>query len=108
MSSNPQVVVDFIANTTGLSHGLKDASSKTDSFGSKVKGLGRAAVAAAGVAGLAALGATLKIGIGELTDASKVSAQTAAAIKSTGGAAGVTAKQVAALAGAMMRKDRHR
>ena len=102
--SNPQVIVDFVANTAGLSSGMKQAGTSAGGFGSKLKGLGRAAVAAGGAAGLAALTGTLKVGIDELTQSSKVAAQTAAVIKSTGGAAGVTAKQVNDLAGSMMRK----
>ena len=103
--SNPQVVVDFVANTAGLSQGMKQATSGSEGLGSKLKSMGRAAVAAAGVAGLAALTATLKIGIDEMEEHAKVSAQTAAVIKSTGGAAGVTAKQVESLAGSLMRKS---
>ena len=102
--ANPQVVVDFIADTSKLSSGMKQAGTSAGGFGSKLKGLGRAAVVAGGAAGLAALTGTLKVGIDELTQSSKVAAQTAAVIKSTGGAAGVTAKQVNDLAGSMMRK----
>ena len=103
--NNPQVVVDFIANTTGLAGGFKDAGTKSDTFGTKVKSLGKVAVAAAGAAGLAVLVGTVKSGITELTEASKVGAQTNAVIKSTGGAAGVSAKKVADLAGALMKKS---
>jgi hypothetical protein len=103
--NNPQVVVDFIANTAGLAGGFKDAGTKSDTFGSKVKGLGKIAVAAAGAAGLAALVGTVKVGADELVNASKVGAQTNAVLKSTGGAAGVTAKQVNDLATALMRKS---
>ena len=102
--SNPQVIVDFISNTSGLSSGMKQAGAGAQGFGSKLKGLARAGVVAGGAAGLAALTGTLKVGIDELTQSAKVAAQTAAVIKSTGGAAGVTAKQVANLAGSMMRK----
>ena len=102
--ANPQVVVDFVANTAGLSRGFNQASSGAGGFGSKLKGLGRAAVVAGGAAGLAALTATLKLGVDEMSQAAKVSAQTQAVLKSTGGAAGVTAKQVSDLAGALMAK----
>lgn len=102
--SNPQVVVDFVSNTTGLSSGMKQAGAGAQGFGSKLKGLARAGVVAGGAAGLAALTGTLKVGIDELSQSSKVAAQTAAVIKSTGGAAGVTAKQVGDLAGSMMKK----
>ena len=102
--SNPQVIVDFVANTAGLAGGMKQAGAGAQGFGSKLKGLARAGVVAGGAAGLAALTGTLKVGIDELTQSSKVAAQTAAVIKSTGGAAGVTAKQVSDLAGSMMKK----
>ena len=96
--ANPQVVVDFIANTSKLSHGFSEAGKSSDSFGSRLKSLGKAAVVAGGAAGLAVLTATLKTGIDELTETAKVSAQTQAVLKSTGGAAHVTAQQVKDLA----------
>jgi phage-related protein len=102
--ANPQVIVDFIADTSRLNKGFSDAGAGATGFGSKVKGLAKAGVVAAGAAGLAALTATLKIGVDEFTNAAKVSAQTEAVIKSTGGAAGVTAKQVDKLATSMMKK----
>jgi hypothetical protein len=103
--ANPQVVVDFVANTAGLSKGMKDAGGAAGGFGSKLKGLGKAAVVAGGAAGLGILAAATKIGVDEFVNATKVSAQTAAVLKSTGGAAGVTAGQVADLAGSLMRKS---
>jgi hypothetical protein len=103
--ANPAIIVDFIANTDKLAAGFRQAGSQSESFGSKVKGLGKAAVVAGGAAGLAALTGTLKVGIDEMTEASKVSAQTAAVIKSTGGAAGVSAGHISKLAGALMKKS---
>lgn len=65
--------------------------------------MGQAAtVAGLALAGGLALGA--KAAFGELQASAKVSAQTAAALKSTGSAAHVTAKQVAELAKEMLRK----
>jgi phage-related protein len=104
VAGNPRVVVDFIANTKSLNDGFKSASAGTEGFGSRVKGLAKAGVVAAGAAGLAALTGTLKVGISEFADAAKVSAQTEAVLKSTGGAAGVTAKQVERLATSIMMK----
>src|SRR4029077_9554882 len=103
--ANPAIIVDFIANTDKLAAGFRQAGSQSESFGSKVKGLGKAAVVAGGAAGLAALTGTLKVGIDEMTEASKVSAQTAAVLKSTGGAAGVSAGHIEKLAGALMKKS---
>jgi hypothetical protein len=103
--NNPQVIVDFVANTEGLNRGLSKAGDGAQGLGGKLKGMAKGAVIAAGAAGLAALGATLKIGIDEFSDSAKVAAQTQAVIKSTGGAAGVTAKQVGKLATALMTKS---
>ncbi|MBO0743674.1 MAG: hypothetical protein J2P43_01550 [Candidatus Dormibacteraeota bacterium] len=102
--ANPRVVVDFVANTSGLSKGMATAGGATDTFGGRIKSLGKAGLAAAGAAGLAALTATIKTGISEYAESTKVAAQTEAVIKSTGGAANVTAKQVSNLASALMKK----
>ncbi|HEU0193322.1 MAG TPA: hypothetical protein VFQ71_03930 [Gaiellales bacterium] len=102
--ANPQVVVDFVANTSSLTKGVSAAGGATEGFKGRLQQLGKASLAAAGAAGLAGLVATVKTGISEFTESTKVAAQTAAVIKSTGGAAGVTAKQVNALAGALMKK----
>jgi phage-related protein len=102
--ANPQVIVDFIANTQSLAQGFNQAGAGATGFGSKIKGLAKAGLVAAGAAGLAALTETLKLGVDEMTQAAKVTAQTENVLKSTGGAAGVTAKQVAGLANAMMKK----
>jgi hypothetical protein len=99
------VVVDFIANTKGLQKGAAEASSSTSKFGSKLKSLGKAAALGAGAAGVGALVATLKIGVDEYMQASKVAAQTNTVIKSTGGAARVSAAHVSDLATAIMEKS---
>src|SRR5580765_4842939 len=103
--ANPAIIVDFIANTGDLQAGFRKAQGATSSFGSRLKGIGKASLAAAGTAGIGALVATVKTGIDEFSEASKVSAQTAAAIKSTGGAAGVTAGDISKLAGSLMKKS---
>jgi len=103
--ANPRIVVDFVANTRDLSAGMSSATGAAGGFSTKLKSLGRAGLAAAGAAGLAGLSLAVKTGIDEFTEASKVSAQTAAVLKSTGGAAGVSAKAVSDLAGALMRKS---
>src|SRR4029077_17451193 len=100
-----QITVSSTPNPERRGAGFRQAGSQSETFGSKVKGLGKAAVVAGGAAGLAALTGTLKVGIDEMTEASKVSAQTAAAIKSTGGAAGISAAGVAKLAGSLMKKS---
>ena len=103
--ANPQVVVEFVAKTADLASGLKSVESQSQSTGSKLKGMGKVALRAAGAAGIGALVGTLKIGIDEYAEAAKVGAQTESVIKSTGGAAKVTAKHVQDLAGALMEKS---
>ena len=102
---NPEIVVEYIAKTTQLQKGLGEAERSAEGTGKKLKGMGRMAVAAAGAAGLAALVGTLKIGVDEMSEAAKVGAQTEAVLKSTGGAAKVSAGHVADLAGALMEKS---
>ena len=60
---------------------------------------------AAGAAGVGAITATLKIGVDRWEQATKIAAQTAAAIKSTGGEAHVTAGHVDELATSIMKKS---
>jgi phage-related protein len=102
--ANPSIVVDFVADTSGLKKGLRDAQGGTSSFGSKLKSLGKAGALAAGAAGVGALVETLHIGIKEWTESTKVAAQTNAVIKSTGGVAKVTAGHVDDLAGSLLKK----
>lgn len=79
---------------------LKDeASAGLASVGSALGTLGGVAGGAA-LAGVAALGAGIAVGIGDAREAAQIMGQTEAVIKSTGGAAGVTAQQVADMAGA--------
>jgi hypothetical protein len=90
------IIVPIIADTSGLTRGLSKGSSGLKRFG-KI---------AAGVAGVAALGglvATVKVGIDEFMEAQKVMAQTGAVLKSTGGAAKVTATQITDLSSSIMR-----
>ena len=103
--ANPQVIVEFIAKVDDLKKGFSEAESASESTGSKLKGLGKAAVIAAGAAGLGLLVATLHTGIGEYVDHAKVAAQTGAVLKSTGGAAHVTAKHIDDLAHSLLEKS---
>ena len=102
--ANPAVVVEFLANTRDLQKGVKDAERSTKGFGSKLKTLGKTGALAAGAAGVGAFVYTLKTGISEFQESQKVAAQTNAVIKSTGGAAKVTAKEVSELAESLMKK----
>jgi hypothetical protein len=103
--ANPSIVVNFKANTADLQKGIKDAEQGTKSFGSKLKSLGKTGALAAGAAGVGALVYTLKTGISEYAQSSKVAAQTNAVIKSTGKAANVSAKEVSDLAESLMKKS---
>ncbi len=105
MAGGASVVVRFLANTTDLAKGAKDVEAHGSRMGSAFKSMGKAAALGAGAAGIGAVVATLKVGIGEYAEASKVAAQTNAVIKSTGQAAGVSADHVNDLATSIMRKS---
>jgi hypothetical protein len=68
------------------------------------KAAGLAALGFAG-AGIASLAGAAKVGFDEFREGQQVAAQTEAVIKSTGGAAGVTADHVSKLSGALLRKS---
>jgi hypothetical protein len=93
------------ADTRDFDSAMKKSERKTDSFGSKLAGLGKTAALAGGAAGIGALAVGLKIGIKEYTQGVKVAAQTNAVIKSTGGIANVTAAHVSKLGEALMKKS---
>jgi phage-related protein len=80
---------------------MQQAGSAAGGFKSKLAGLAKAGA----VAGIAALTAAVKIGVEEWAEAEKVTAQTEAVLKSTGGAAKVTAKEVEKLAESLMKKS---
>lgn len=78
---------------------LKDqASSGLASLGGVLKTVGGIAGGVA-LAGVAAFGAAVVSGVGDAREANQIMAQTEAVIKSTGGAAGFTADQIADMAG---------
>jgi Prophage tail length tape measure protein len=101
VARNPQIVVEYVAKTADLKAGMDDAGKATGGFKSKLAGLGKAGA----LAGLAAIGATLKVGISEWQESTKVAAQTQAVLKSTGNAANVTAGHVSDLAESLMKKS---
>jgi phage-related protein len=71
-----------------------DAEKGLSSLGGTLKSLGGVALGVA-AGGIAAVGATLISAVGDARQARQIFAQTEAVIKSTGGAAGVSAQQVA-------------
>ncbi len=103
--ANPSVTVDFLSDTSGLSKGINEANSSAKGFGKTLGSVAKGGAIAAGAAGVGALVFTLKTGIGEFQEATKVAAQTEATIKSTGGAANVSAGHVSSLAESLMKKS---
>jgi phage-related protein len=104
-----ELKVQIIGDASSYQRALATSARSTQSFGSGVaSGLGKIAkigAVAAGAAGVGGLIAVLKTGADEFAESSKVAAQTEAVIKSTGGAAGITAKQVDALATSLSQKS---
>src|SRR6266498_2178239 len=98
-----KLVVEIVGDASSLENAFKKAGHRSDTFGSKLATVGKAGALAAGAVGVGALVYTLKTGISEFTEHAKVAAQTAAVIKSTGGAANVTAGHVDELAQTMLR-----
>jgi hypothetical protein len=97
--------VQIVGDASSLQKALDKAGTATNGFGSKLGGIAKTAGLAAGATGLGAIAYTLKAGIDEYSQSSKVAAQTQAVIKSTGGAANVTAKQVDRLSTSLMNKS---
>lgn len=101
------VEVKFVGNASSLTRAFGQASSSADSFGKRhphlVSGMKLVGGAALGLAGVVAGGLTvaLKQGVSSLKEHELADAQTAAAIKSTGGAAQVSAGQIRQHAGAL-------
>lgn len=89
--------VDIVGDAKGLRKATDEANSNLGRLGSTTSKLGGIAKVAA-LGGIAALGAGLVAGIKMASDYQAIQAQTGAALKSTGAAAGVTAKHVADLA----------
>jgi len=112
-----KLVVEVVLDSAAYSRQIKQAQAHTSGFTKDLEKVGRGSTAATlGFRGLgrsvafasswfiggAGLGAAVKASFDEMSNAQKVSAQTAAVLKSTGGAAGVTAKQVDELGTSLM------
>ena len=98
--------VTITGDDRSLRRALGNAGKSADSFGSKMQRMGAVVAKASLFAGAAVAGGfvyTLKRGFDELAESQKVLAQTNATIKSTGGVANVTAKDVTALAESLSR-----
>lgn len=101
--ANRTLKVEIVGDASSLHRAFGQAADSGSRFGGALRGVGKAAAFAVGGAALGGLAVTLKAGFSEFSEGQKVAAQTAAALKSTGGAANVTAKQVDDLAGSIMR-----
>jgi murein DD-endopeptidase MepM/ murein hydrolase activator NlpD len=94
-----------LEKTAGRSRHAGDELEKTGKRGSRaLAGLKVAGGALAGLAAFDIVSKSARAMVDEFQEARKVSAQTGAVLKSTGGAANVSAKQIADLAGALSRK----
>jgi hypothetical protein len=101
MSTLASLAVRLGLDNSDLQKGLQQSEGMVNKFGSSIGGLlGKTAVAgfAAAATGAIALGAALKNGVDEAMAWEEGTAQLTARLKSTGGAAGVTEKQVLDLA----------
>jgi phage-related protein len=104
MAGASELVVRITGKDTGLKATLVDAGHDVDRFGDRFDGLGHkmasfGKVAALGLGAAAVgVGAFLKSSAEAAEEARKVMAQTEAVIKSTGGAAKVSAKDIGTLA----------
>jgi len=92
------IIVPIGVDTSGLTRGITQAQSGLRKFG-------RIAAIAAGAAAMGAVVKTLQVGTTEFMEQQKVAAQTGAVLKSTGGIANVTAKQIGSLSTALMKKS---
>jgi len=90
-----EITVAILSDTKDFERGMRRAAQATQTFGQKVSRGAKVAGLAIG----AGLAVAAKVGWDELAEGQKVSAQTQAALKSTGGAANVTAGHIEDLAG---------
>ena len=111
MARQPKVEVALLADAGAMVRGFRQAGEAADDFDGKTSKVSKAVgiMDKAVVGAAAALGGgfviALKTGISSLMEHEKADAQTAAAIKSTGGAAKVTAGQISTMADAIEKKS---
>lgn len=92
------ITLTLLAESKGLNKGIKDANSRLDTFGRTATRVGKVAAIGFGVAAAAGV-AWAKESVQSLARIERINAQTAQTIKSTGGAAGVSAQHIQDLAG---------
>lgn len=103
-----RVTIEFLGDDKSASKTARSVDTTTSKLGDTFKKVGKAAAIGLGV-GIAAAGTALvafgKSAVDEAREAQKVGAQTDAVLKSTGGVANITAKQVGDLANAISLKS---
>ncbi len=105
--SKRRLEIDIIVDERGSTRGFTRMGREVDTLESRMRRMGATGARVLGgavVAGAVAAAYGIKKSVDEAREANKVGAQTGAVIKSTGGAAKVTEKQVASLAGAVSLK----
>jgi len=90
--------VEIIGDASSLHKAFGQAADSGSRFGSVMGSVAKTAGFAVGAAALGGLAVTLRAGISDWKESAKVAAQTAAVIKSTGGVAQVSARDVDRLA----------
>jgi hypothetical protein len=99
------LTIKISADLAGLDAGIRETANKVTSLGDTLKGTFAGAFAAdLASKALGGLTSVITDTVHALAEADRISGQTAAVIKSTGGAAGVSAAQIEALADQLERK----
>jgi hypothetical protein len=98
MATLTSIIINLDLNDASFRRGLEAAASEADGWTGRVGGVLTAGLAV-GAAGAAAAIGGIWAGVSGASEAAAAMAQTEAAIESTGGAAGVTAQQIADMAG---------
>jgi hypothetical protein len=106
-----KVEVSIVGDASSMVRAFRQGDKAASGFGRRggklgAVGMGMLAGAAAGVTVAVGQGlvSAFQTGVREFSEAQKVSAQTAAALKSTGGAAGVTQKHIEDMAGSLQKQ----
>ena len=110
-----RIAVEIVGDASSLERAFKKSAKSADQFNGQIAktGKGRKAFGGltkgvglvSGALGVGGLASAAQAAFTEMGDAQKVSAQTAAALKSTGGAANVTAKDMDKLSTSLMNKS---
>lgn len=97
-----QIEVTIVGDASSLQRAFRSAADSGSKFGSALRRTAKVAGLALGAGALGGLYATMRAGIGDMVESARVTAQTEAVLRSTGKAAGVTAKDVEDLAQEIM------